>query len=310
MEAEGIDASLYGGTVEQVTVDGEVYQLPFRSDFWVVYYNRDLFDAVGASYPTNDMTLEAYDALARSVVQGEGNDKAYGAHYHTWRSAVQLFGILDGQNTIVDGTYDFLAPYYEMILRQQDDGIVMDYATAVSTSSHYRDLFYNGKIAMMNMGTWQIATQIVAVKNGDTDVANWGIVKYPHPEGVEAGTTLGTITGLAVSKNAPNKETALDFLKFVTGEEGAAIVAATGTIPAIHTESIMAEIAATEGFPQDGNSIEALQTAQIYLEMPLHAKAGEIETVLNEEHTEIMTGNKSIEEGLASMNSRVSEVLQ
>lgn len=309
IEAEGIDTSLYGGTVEQITVDGEVYELPFRSDFWVVYYNKDVFDAAGVEYPTNDMTLADYDALARKVVQGEGNDKVYGAHYHTWRSAVQLFGILDGQNTIVDGTYSFLAPYYEMILAQQDDGIVMDYATTSSTSSHYRDLFYNAKIAMMNMGTWQIGTQIAAVKNGDTDVANWGIVKYPHPDGIEAGTTLGTITGLAVSKNAPNKDVALDFLKFVTGEEGAAVVASTGTIPAIHSEDIMGQIASIDGFPTDEGSAEALQTAQIYLEMPMHDKAVEIETVLNEEHTEIMTGSKSVEDGLAAMEARVAEVL-
>ena len=28
-------------------------------------------------------------------------------HYHTWRSAVQLFGVLDGQHSILDGEYDY-----------------------------------------------------------------------------------------------------------------------------------------------------------------------------------------------------------
>lgn len=307
---KGIDTSLYGGTTEQVTVDGNLYQLPFRSDFWVVFYNKDIFDAQGVDYPTNDMTLDEYDALARELVNGEGNDKVYGAHYHTWRSAVQLFGILDGQHSVVDGgDYSWLAPYYEMILAQQNDGIVMDYATAVSTSSHYRDLFYNGKIAMMNMGSWQVGSQIMAVADGTTDVSNWGMVKYPHPEGIEAGTTLGTITGLAVNKNAPNSAAALDFVAWVTGEEGAKVVAATGTIPAIHTADVMAAITSMEGYPQDENSIDAMGTAQVYLEMPMHAQAGEIEIVLNEEHTEIMTGAKSVDDGLAAMGRRVDEIL-
>ena len=48
-----------------------------------------------------------------------------------------------------------------------------------------------------------------------------------------AGTTLGTITSLAVNANAKNKEAALDLMKFVTGPEGAAVIASTGTIPAI-----------------------------------------------------------------------------
>lgn len=308
--AEGIDTSLYGGITDQVMVEGNLYQLPFRSDFWVVFYNKDIFDEMNVAYPTNDMTLAEYDELARKLVHGEGNDKVYGAHYHTWRSAVQLFGILDGQHTVVDGgSYAWMKPYYEMILNEQDDGIVMDYATAVSTSSHYRDLFYNSKIAMMNMGTWQIGSQIMAVKNGETDVDNWGIVKYPHPDGIAAGTTLGTITGLAVSKNAPNMDESLQFVKWVTGTDGAKVVASTGTIPAIHTADVMSVISSTEGFPTDENSVAALETAQVYLEMPLHPQAGEIEVVLNEEHTEIMNGSKSIDDGLAAMERRIAEIL-
>ncbi|NLW11646.1 MAG: sugar ABC transporter substrate-binding protein [Clostridiaceae bacterium] len=305
----GIDTAQYGGTTDQVTVEGELYQLPFRSDFWVVLYNKDIFDSQGVDYPDNDMTLEEYDEIARKLVNGEGNEKVYGAHYHTWRSAVQLFSILDGKHTVVDGTYSWMAPYYEMILKQQDDGIVMDYATAVSTSSHYRDLFYNSNIAMMNMGTWQIGSQIMAVADGTTDVANWGVVKYPHPDGIEAGTTLGTITGVSVSKNAPNKEAALDFIGWLSGPEGAKVVAGTGTIPAIHTAAVMDSITSLDGFPEDQNSKDALQTAKVYLEMPIHPQAGEIEVVLNEEHTEIMTGAKSIEDGLAAMERRVAEII-
>jgi multiple sugar transport system substrate-binding protein len=310
IKTEGIDTSLYGGTTEQVTVDGQLYQLPFRSDFWVVLYNKAIFDEMKVEYPSNDMSLEEYDALARKLVHGEGNEKVYGAHYHTWRSAVQLFGILDGKHTVVDGAYEWLKPYYELILKEQKDGIVMDYATAVSTSSHYRDLFYNSKIAMMNMGTWQIGSQIMAVSKGETDVSNWGIVKYPHPEGTEAGTTLGTITGLSVNKNAANKEEALKFVGWVTGLEGAKVVAATGTIPAIHTPEVMEAITKIEGFPADENSKAALGTAKVYLEMPLHPQAGEIEVVLNEEHTEIMTGQKPVDDGLAAMERRVADILK
>ncbi len=114
---DGVDLSQYGGITDQVTVDGKLYELPFRSDFWVLFYNKDVFDNAGVSYPTNDMTFDQYDALARSVTNTTPGEEVYGAHYHTWRSAVQLFGILDGKNSIVDGNYEFLKPYYEMILK-------------------------------------------------------------------------------------------------------------------------------------------------------------------------------------------------
>jgi multiple sugar transport system substrate-binding protein len=307
--AKGINTSLYGGTTEQIAVNSEVYALPFRSDFWLIFYNKDLFDAAGVPYPSNNITLDEYDALARRVTRGSGANKTYGAHYHTWRSAVQLFGILDGKNTIVDGKYDFLAPYYERVIKEQNDGIVQSYAALKTSGTHYSGAFFNNQIAMLNMGTWFIATQIDKVKTGESLSKNWGLAKYPHPAGVPAGTTLGTITSIAVNRNSKNKEAALDFMRFVSGPEGAAILANLGTIPAIMNQEVINAIAAIPGFPGDPASKEALQVAKTYLEMPLHEKSADIEIVLNETHDAIMTGNSTIPQGIKEMNDRVGAIL-
>lgn len=309
ISAKGMDTSLYGGTTDQITIDNNLYALPFRSDFWVIYYNKDLFDAAGVAYPSNDMTFEEYDALARQMTSGEGIDKVYGAHYHTWRSAVQLFGILDGKNTIVDGTYDFLAPYYELIVNQQKDGIAMDHANLKTSSTHYSGVFYNNQVAMMNMGSWFISTLISKIAAGETDVENFGLAKYPHAEGVEPGTTLGTITSLAVNKKSANIDAAFDFLSFVCGEEGAEVIANTGTIPAIKNDEVLNAISSMEGFPADDGSKEALKTAKTYLEMPVHEKSSDIEVILNLYHDAIMTDNTSIEDGIADMNTEVQALL-
>ena len=286
-----------------------MYALPFRSDFWLIFYNKDLFDAAGVPYPGNDMTLDQYDALARRLTRGSGANKTYGAHYHTWRSAVQLFGILDGKNTIVDGTYDFLAPYYNRVLKEQDDGIVQAYATLKTSGTHYSGVFFNSQAAMLNMGTWFIATQIDKVKSGESTAKNWGLVKYPHPGGVSAGTTLGTITGVAVNRNSKNKAAALEFMRFVSGPEGAAILAKTGTIPAIMNQEVINTISAIPGFPPDANSKEALNVTKTYLEMPLHEKSADIEVVLNECHDSIMTKNTTVTSGISQMNDRVGRIL-
>ena len=303
----------FGGVLEQLTAeDGNFYAVPFRSDFWVVYYNKDLFDAAGVDYPTNDMTMEDYDALARRMTSGEGADKVYGCHYHTWRSAVSLFGILDGKNTIIQGSYDFLKPYYDMVIAQQNDGICMDYGEIKTANLHYSGAFENGQAAMVNMGSWFIATlqkyNAEAAANGVQPV-NFGIVKYPHPAGVAAGSTLGTVTSLAVNVNSEKKDAAVDFVNWCASSEGAAAVAAVGTFPAVATAETNAIIAGTEGFPQDENSLEALNTSAIYLEMPLSDKASEIETVLNQEHDAIMTGAETVDEGIANMNEQVSAIL-
>ncbi len=307
----GIDLSLYGGITDQIVINEKLYALPFRSDFWVLYYNKDIFDKKGVAYPTNDMTFAQYDALARSVTDTTMGAQIYGAHYHTWRSAVQLFGILDGKNSIVGGTYDFVKPYYEMVLAQQNDLVVQDYATLKTSSLHYSGAFAQGNVAMMNMGSWFIPTLIDKIKTGEyTDIKNWGIVKYPHADGVTPGSTLATITSLAVTSASKQKEAAFDFLNFVCGSEGAEVIAGTGTIPAIKTDAVLDSISSMEGFPADAESKEALVTANTYLEMPVNEHSSEIETILNTAHDNIMSGNSTIDEGIAYMNTEVQKLLQ
>lgn len=307
----GIDLSAYGGITDQIKMNDNLFALPFRSDFWVLYYNKDVFDKAGVSYPTNDMTFEQYDALARSVTDTTPGAQVYGAHYHIWRSAVQLFGILDGKNSIVSGNYDFTKPYYEMVLKEQSDQVCQDYATLKTNSLHYSGAFAQGNVGMMNMGTWFIPTLISSIKSGEYEQMNWGIAKYPHADGVEPGSTLATITSLAVTSASKQKEAAFDFLNFVCGTEGAEIIASTGTIPAIKTDKVIESIASMEGFPADDTtSKDALVTANTYLEMPVNDHSSEIETILNTAHDNIMSGNSTIDEGIDYMNTEVQKLLK
>lgn len=313
IKKDNVDLSLYGGATDQITVDGSLYQLPFRNDFWVLFYNKDLFDAKSVAYPTNDMTFEEYDALARQVMSEDFGSQIYGAHYHTWRSAVQLFGVLDGKNSILSGNYDFFKPYYEMVLNQEADGVCRKFTDLKTESLHYSAAFAGGDVAMMNMGSWYISTLIAKLQSGEyaaADCGNWGMAKYPHAEGVEAGSTLGTITGIAITTGASNKDAAWDFVSFVSGEEGAQIMAKTGNFPAIMTDEAMNLIAGLEGFPEDEQSKEALKVSNLYLEVPYHESVSEINNVLDTYHTSIMSGEMTVDEGIAAMNEEIGKILK
>lgn len=310
--ADGVDLSLYSGVTDQVTVDGKLYELPFRNDFWVLYYNKDLFDAKNVAYPTNDMTFAEYDELARKMTDTTFGSQVYGAHYHTWRSAVQLFGVLDGEHSILDGKYEFFKPYYEMVLNQEKDGVARKYTDLKTEGLHYSAAFSGGDVAMMNMGSWFIATMLTNLQNGEYDAdlcGNWGIVKYPHAEGVEAGSTLGTITGLSVTAASDTPDEAWKFVKWVSGTEGAKVMAQTGNFPAIMTSEAKDIITSLEGFPQDDNSKDALEVSNLYLEVPYAENVSEINSILDSIHGSIMTGEVSIDEGIQKMNTEVQAIL-
>lgn len=307
-----VDLSKYAGATDQVLVDGKLYELPFRNDFWVLYYNKDLFDKKGVAYPTNDMTWEEYDLLARQMTDTTFGSQVYGGHYHTWRSCIGLMSVLDGKHTILDGNYEFMKPYYEMVLAQENDGVVRKYSDLKTEGLHYSAAFSGGDVAMMNQGSWFIATLISNLKSGEYDSSlcgNWGIVKYPHAEGVEPGSTLGTITGLSVTAASDTPDAAWEFVKWVSGEEGAAVMASSGNFPAIMTDEVKKAITSLEGFPQDDASKAALDVSNLYLEVPYAPNVSEINSILDSYHGSIMTGEMSVDEGIKAMNEEVQKVL-
>ena len=309
ISADGVDLSKYAGATDQVVVDGKLYELPFRNDFWVLFYNKDIFDAAGVDYPTNDMTWDEYDELARKVTDTSFGSQVYGTHYHTWRSTVQLCAVLDGKHSILDGNYDFMKPYYEMVLNQEKDGVCRKYTDLKTEGLHYSAAFSGGDVAMLNMGSWFIATMMTNLASGEYDSSlcgNWGIVKYPHAEGVEPGSTLGTITGLSVTTASDTPDAAWDFVKWVSGEEGAAVMASSGNFPAIMTDEVKTAITALDGFPTDDASKEALNVSNLYLEVPYGENVSEINSILDSYHGSIMTGEMSIDDGIAAMNTEVS----
>ena len=300
--ARGLNFGDYMGIPEQFRMNGEVFAVPFRSDFWVIFYNKDLFDAAGVDYPTNEMTFDAWTDIIREVTHGEGTDKVWGNFFHNWRSTTTLFGILDGQHTVNDGNYDFLIPFYEAVLALEDGEYVPRRTDMVAGGVHHRDMWAPQQIAMVNMGTWFTADTLLSD-------FNWGIAAYPVPSSAHFGNTLGQVTQLAIPRNSAHPEEAMDFINFVAGEQGALILASVGQIPALMTDEAIDAILAVPGFPQDDTTRGALRPRNIFLEQPPHEEAGEINAILGEHHVEIMDRTISIEEGINLMNQRISALL-
>lgn len=304
IEEDGIDTSKYV-SYDDFNLDGKQVALPFKTDYYVLYYNKDIFDAAGVAYPTNDMTWTQWEEMCAQLTSGEGSSKIYGGYLHTWQACVENWAIQDGENTILGPDYSFMKPYYEMALRMQDAGTIMDYSTLKTGNIAYASPFQQGTVATLPMGTWFSSTMIAKKAAGETDV-NWGIATLPHPDGVEAGYTVGSTTPMAINANSEHKEEAWEFIKYACGEEGAAAQIATGQMPAYQDDTTLESIAALEGMPE--GAAEALATKNIVLDRPIDSSSAEINQMLSEEHSLIMIKEKSIDDVLQEMSDRSKEI--
>ena len=298
IQRDGLDLGIYNGQAEDFNIDGKQIGMPFRTDYYTLFYNKDIFDECGVEYPSNDMTWTEFEELAKQVTTGEGVDKKYGAYIHTWQACVENWGVQDGQHTIMDTDYSFFKPYYEMVLRMQQEGTIMDYGTVKTSNLTYTGVFSDGSVAMLPMGTWLAATMIEKIKSGESSV-NWGIATLPHPDNVEAGYVVGATTPISINSASPNQDLAWEFVKFVCGAEGAAAVAGLGGVPALLDDATLKALTSVDGYPE--GALEALQVKNMVRDRPIADKVSEVNQMLGEVHSLIMLGEVSVDEGLADM---------
>ena len=301
------DMSGFVGIEKNYAIDGVQYGIPFRSDFWVLFYNKDLFDAAGVEYPTNDMTWDQYAELAKKLTDKEKD--IYGTHYHTWLSTVANWAVCGTDYTLADGNYDNLLYFYKLYQDLEDYGACMSFADLKASGLKYGAAFENGNIAMMPMGYWQVSTFINDIKAGTASL-NWGIVAVPHAEGVAAGSSFGNMTGVMMNAKSEKKDLAWEYMSWLCGPDGAKATASVGARPAWVSEEIAEAMASVEGFPADENSKAALLPTSVAMEWPVGEKVPDIKTIVNEEHSLIMAREITPEEGVAEMNERVAELLK
>ena len=302
---EGYDVSGFVGMEANYAFEGTQYALPFRSDFWVLFYNKDLFDAAGVAYPTNDMTWDAYADLAKTMTK----DGVYGTHYHTWLSAVANWAVCDGVNTLADGQYDDLTYFYNLYQDLEDAGACRAYSELKASGLHYSAAFANGDVAMMPMGYWYVST-LIGYMNDGTCNFNWGITAVPHKDDVKAGSSFGNLTGVMMNKKSANKDLAWTYISWLCGVEGSKATASTGTRPAWVSEDVATAMSAVAGFPTDEASKAALLPSYVAVEWPVVDHLSDIKPIVEEEHTLIMTRELSVEEGIEEMNDRAAELFE
>lgn len=281
-------------------IDGKTYAQPYRTDFWVLYYNKTMFDEAGLDYPSN-ITWDEYEELAKQLTKPD--EQIYGAYQHTWRSTTQAIAAAQNGANLIDPQYDYLEEYYDRALRMQDDKAQMDFGTAKSTKVTYQSQFENEKAAMMYMGTWYMGALMTNIDDGKTDV-EWGIAEMPQNEKGEV-TTFGSPTAFAINKNSKHQEAAQKFLDFCSGEEGAKVLAEVGVVPSYKTDAIDELYFSREGMPADELSKKAFNPETVAIEFPVDENGPAIDKILQEEHDLILVGDETPKEGIANMEKRV-----
>lgn len=302
-EEDGYDLANYGTVIEQqLTFEDDVYALPFRTNDWLLFYNKSIFDEAGVDYPSNDMTWEEVAEVAKDITAKTGDD-IYGYSFQPKMGFI--FPMLAGTENGFDITTSDLSctvKACDWILDMQESGAMEEYSDSTSMNKD-QTYFYNGEWAMMWNGTW-----FVQNLNSQEDLGfEWGVAKSPYWEG-EDKSCFVTSTPLCISSSTEYTEEAYKFLKFVCGEEGASILATTNLVPGYMNDTVLDSY--LENVELDDSSVEALTDNITYSFGEPNEVFSQIISAGQQELELVLTHNETPEEFVENLTDQRAELIE
>jgi multiple sugar transport system substrate-binding protein len=212
-EAAYPEDEYYASVFDGLMYEGKLYGVPISIYTLINYYNKDLYDAKGAAYPStawgkDAWTFEDWKKTAYDMSEGEGLDRTFGAwiEYQLERTACFMFP--DNMNYWGEDYYpqfdnaDIRALHEDLYTMLHTDLVIPD-ASMVDTTG-LAQLFADGKVANFITGTWDHAT---IYSSG----VNFGASATP------GGTTVGYVDVYIPLNSTKHPEATLAVLDYLIG---------------------------------------------------------------------------------------------
>jgi ABC-type glycerol-3-phosphate transport system substrate-binding protein len=244
IQADHVDLSAYYPQVlDRFTVDTQTYVVPRdTAPIAVIYYNKKAFDEAGVAYPTDDWTWEDFVAAGKKVMKTDANGKVtrwgFVDDWPLWDEWVYDAGGSFTDNVKHPTKWTFAIDPDSLKGIQFRTDLMDKYKIMLPPSGlsamggmGTSDMFINGSVAMFLSGIWKTPT-FRNIKD-----FKWDVVMFPKgPHGYRAFSTGGS--GYGILNSSKHKKEAWELVKFISGEEGAKKLAATGLAqPAIMSVS-------------------------------------------------------------------------
>ncbi|MDR7078947.1 multiple sugar transport system substrate-binding protein [Neobacillus niacini] len=217
----------YQGLFNYSTMYRKLYGMPAGFTTRVVYYNKDLFDAAGLTYPKDGWTWDEFKSMAKKL--SNPATRQYGFGVRPEPDTYDLQGIVwsNGSSFIsedgkkVDSymnspeTIETIELFADMVKEKS--------AVLVSGKNQQsgEEVFKAGKIAMWESGIWPLE-EFKKAK------INFGTVEMPAFKGKPVRGIISS-SAISIAKDSKNKDLAWEFVKFFSSPE--AIKMRTADLP-------------------------------------------------------------------------------
>jgi multiple sugar transport system substrate-binding protein len=230
IEAGSIDVEdMFPAPLSQCRQGDLIVCLPWGTDAYALFWNKDLFEAAGLDPEKPPATMEELVEYADklTVVGADGKLEQIGfIPNHSW-SHTDLYARMFGGFWYSDDGTQLTAnsqPMIDALTWQQQfyDKYGVDNVQAFSSAfGEYGSPdapFYAGKVAMMTEGEWQVGPNFIPALKPEL---NYGVAPFPPPASnpERASTIVNQGTAVVIPSGAPDKEASAKLLAWMMTPE-------------------------------------------------------------------------------------------
>lgn len=298
---EGIAANtFYPAALDAFEYDGTQYALPITFSTVVLYYNKDLFDAAGLEYPNSDWTWT--DVMSAAEALNNPSERVWGIYqpvqfWEFYKAAAAAGGGLEvGSEVRIDTPENREALHY--LVDKVQTGVMPTDAELSGVANE--DLFLNGQLGMLVSGIWMFDKFQDAAFDWDIAVEPGGARKATHFFANAAG----------IASDTDVADAAWQWVKFLatSPEVAQARIESNWELPALSlANSGVLQPYLERGAPAGRDAVFA--SLEHAVTPPVVEKQPELQDIINQELEAARLGTKTVEEALASAQSRVEALL-
>jgi multiple sugar transport system substrate-binding protein len=284
--------------------DGQYYQIPWKSNPVMIFYNKDLMKKAGID-PENP-PLATYDEFLQTSKKIVDSGAAQAAiwpapsseFFQSWFDFYPMFAAETGGEQLIEddqATFDSeegmaVADFWQ---KMYDEGLAQK-------EVYNGDSFADQKAAMAIVGPWAIAVYGESV--------DWGAVPVPTSDGTspEQTYTFSDAKNIGLYSACDNQGTAWEVLKFATSEEqDGKLLEMTGQMP------MRTDLQGTypDYFQEHPEYVEFADQAQRTVEVPNVPNSIEIWQTFRDAYSEsVIFGKEPVDEAITDAADQVDEL--
>src|SRR5829696_1653949 len=251
-------------TIDSATYFNKLYAYPFRSNGGLLFYRKDLLDKYNLQVPT---TFDEMKAACDKITAGENDSKlaCFAGQFNKYEGLTVNFDeAVHGAGGVIvgdDGKPNVATPEATLGLQTLTDWFKDGYipkAAITWTEEEGRQAFQNGELIFHR--NWPSNYSLFVKTDGSSKVVGKFDVA-PLPGITQPGVSSLGGGNYGIAKNAENKGTAADFIKFMASEESQkADTLATANAPTL--ESLYSDPDIVKKYPYTPTLLKSIQTAK------------------------------------------------